>query len=369
MQFNVAGKANARDYIAAGKAGAAAVRNNFIAARKNSPDYGGLGTININTRSAERRAATKAEAEVKKTGLAALAKTEVAQIKGDALVNNAKRKASGRRMAGIVGGLGAIAGGAFMGIEAKREKAALAKKEADEQARWDERMEILKSGVDRPEYQAPTPMELPTFDEWKANPGNYTVDTPDGHTPLPTAPSINTPTEAEAPNTPPVAQQSAPLSSSNSGVQQLAESNARAALFNEVKALAEEVGGAKFPGLVAATAMHETGFMDPKLNSEYNKSGGTNLFGQKGDRGYGTTDRGFTIYPDKKTAVADHIKLWHDTKNHAQNYNAFDSVSQGLDAVLPAYSPNSDPDNVKQGFTEDAYRKNIESILQTYNLN
>ena len=366
MQFNVAGKANARDYIAAGKAGAAAVRNNFIAARKNSPDYGGLGTININARSAERRAATEAEAKVKKVGLQALAETEVAQIKGDALVNSANRKAGATRMAGVVGGLAMAAGGAYLGIENKRAAKRQAEQDAKADARAEKELEILRQMRNRESTYEPT-----KFDEGSVDMSDL-PELQDLSTLIPgeqTTPSINTPTEAEAPTTPPVAQQSAPLSSSDSGVQKLAESGSRAALFKEIKSLAEQVGGAKFPGLVAATAMHETGFMDPKLNSEYNKSGGTNLFGQKGDRGYGTTDRGFAIYPDKKTAVADHIKLWHDTKNHAQNYNAFDSVSQGLDVVLPAYSPNSDPDNVRNGVTEDSYRKNIESILQTYNLN
>ena len=369
MQFNVAGKANARDYIAAGKAGAAAVRNNFVAARENSPDYGGLGEININTRSAERRAATKAEADVKKTGLQALSLTKRAEIKADSTIKTAERKAGATRMAGIVGGLGMAAGGAFMGIEAKREKAAQAKRDVEEQRRWEERMDILREGNNRPDYEPPTPIELPSFDEWQANPDNYTVDTPEGHTPLPTAPSINNPPEAEAPTTPPVAQQSAPIGSTDSGVQDMAEGNSRAKLYNSVLKMAQDVGGAKFPELVAAKAMHETGFMNPELKSVYNQTNGTNLFGQKGDRGYGTTDDGFTIYPDQRTAVADHIKLWHDTNNHAENYNAFDTVGQGLDAVLPAYSPNSDPQNVQRGFTESAYKKNIEQILQTYGIN
>ena len=219
MQFNVAGKANARDYIAAGKAGAAAVRNNFIAARKNSPDYGGLGTININARSAERRAATEAEAKVKKVGLQALAETEVAQIKGDALVKNAKRKAGATRMAGLIGGLAMAAGGAYLGIENKRAAKRQAEQDAKADARAEKELEILGQMRNRESTYEPT-----KFDEGSVDMSDL-PELQDLSTLIPgeqTTPSINTPTEAEAPTTPPVAQQSAPLSSSDSGVGKLA---------------------------------------------------------------------------------------------------------------------------------------------------
>ena len=140
------------------------------------------------------------------------------------------------------------------------------------------------------------------------------------------------------------------------------------AAFKKIHDIASKVGGTKFPEIVAAQAMHETGFLNPNIKSVYNSSGGTNPFGQTGDRGYGTIPRpghskGWTKYPSLEVAVKDHIKLWHDTNNHAGNYNAYDSARAGLDSVIPSYSPNSDPDNVKNGFTENKYKSAVIKIL------
>lgn len=169
MKFKVAGSARAGDYIAAGKHGAAAARNAFIAARKSAPDYGGLGQTDMNARSEERQVVTKVGGQVAEAGLRAMETTKRSQIKADTIEKNAKRKASGQRMAGIVGGLGAVAGGAFMGIEKKRDDAAQAKRDADESARWDQRMQQIENYNNRPTYQAPEREPLPTYDEWTAS--------------------------------------------------------------------------------------------------------------------------------------------------------------------------------------------------------
>ena len=115
--------------------------------------------------------------------------------------------------------------------------------------------------------------------------------------------------------------------------------------------------------------MHETGHLDPNIDSVYNSSGGTNPFGQTGDRGYGTMTRkgdssGWSKFPDLQTAVSDHITLWHDTGNHSENYNAWGSVEEGLSKVVPAYSPNSDPANQKLGYTENGYSAAVKRILE-----
>lgn len=137
--------------------------------------------------------------------------------------------------------------------------------------------------------------------------------------------------------------------------------------FNQIYDLAKANGGAKYPEIVAAQAMHETGWLS-NPDSVYFRSGKTNPFGQTGDRGYGTLPRegykdGWTIYPDLKTAVDDNIKLWHDVKNHPENYNAWDSRDEGLRAVLKDYSSDNDPANIKKGFTENKYRKGVNQIL------
>ena len=144
---------------------------------------------------------------------------------------------------------------------------------------------------------------------------------------------------------------------------------AQQAAFNKILKLAQTDGRSKFPEVVAAQAMHETGWLKAP-NSVYNQSGGTNPFGQTGDRGYGVMTRngdpsGWSKFPDLQTAVTDHITLWHDTGNHPDNYNAHDTISEGLSAVIPAYSPNSDPANKSAGFTESGYSANTKQILRS----
>ena len=138
--------------------------------------------------------------------------------------------------------------------------------------------------------------------------------------------------------------------------------------FKLIYDLAKADGRAKFPEVVAAQAMHETGYL-VNPNSVYFASGKTNPFGQTGDRGYGTIPRagfsdGWTLYPDLKTAVSDHISLWHLTNNNSGNYNAFDTILQGVASVAPAYSPNADPANIRLGYTVDKYSKGVVRALK-----
>jgi len=138
--------------------------------------------------------------------------------------------------------------------------------------------------------------------------------------------------------------------------------------FKLIYDLAKADGRAKFPEVVAAQAMHETGYL-VNPNSVYFASGKTNPFGQTGDRGYGTIPRagfpdGWTLYPDLKTAVSDHISLWHMTDKHSGNYNAFDTILQGIASVAPAYSPNADPANIRLGYTVDKYSEGVVRALK-----
>lgn len=150
---------------------------------------------------------------------------------------------------------------------------------------------------------------------------------------------------------------------------QVTATASQAAAFNKIYELAKKDGRAKFPEIVAAQAMHETGWLNPDLKSVYNSTGGLNPFGQTGDRGKGTIARagdsnGWTKYDSLQGAVSDHITMWHDINNHKDNYNAHNSVSQGLATVIPAYSPNSDPANKEKGFTENAYQGSTTEILR-----
>ena len=139
--------------------------------------------------------------------------------------------------------------------------------------------------------------------------------------------------------------------------------------FDHVYQLAKKAGGAKFPQIVAAQAMHETGYLNPNIPSVYNSTTRTNAFGQTGDRGFGTIPRngfseGWTKYDNLFSAVKDNIKLWHDVGNHPENYNAFGNPLDGIAAVAKAYSPNADPANIKLGYTTDGYSKGMVRALK-----
>ena len=140
--------------------------------------------------------------------------------------------------------------------------------------------------------------------------------------------------------------------------------------FDHVYNLAKQSGGAKFPEVVAAQAMHETGYLNARnKRSVYTATNRTNAFGQTGDRGWGTIPRkgfetGWAKYDNLSSAVNDNIKLWHDVGNHAGNYNAFGNVLDGIASVAPAYSPNADPENIKKGYTTDKYSKGMIRALK-----
>ena len=127
---------------------------------------------------------------------------------------------------------------------------------------------------------------------------------------------------------------------------------------------------AKFPEIVAAQAMHETGYLSEDLASVFNSTGRTNAFGQTGDRGYGTIPRknepiGWTKYPSLDKAVEDNIKLWHRVSNHPQNYEAFETPIEGILAVVGNYSPNEDPANIAKGYDEGSYVHAMQKILMS----
>ena len=140
--------------------------------------------------------------------------------------------------------------------------------------------------------------------------------------------------------------------------------------FDHVYNLAKQSGGAKFPEVVAAQAMHETGYLNARnKRSVYTATNRTNAFGQTGDRGWGTIPRegfinGWSKYPNLFAATKDNINLWHNIGNHPQNYNAFGNILDGIAAVAPAYSPNADPENIKKGYTTDKYSEGMIRALK-----
>ena len=313
----------------------------FRAARDTAVNHTQIAKASIDGRSVERRAAMKAEGQVAQAGLKAFTKVKDTKnkIESQERINDIKRPA--KRMAGIVGGLGAIAGGYVMREGNKRDKA-----ERDELRAY--RAELDRKNDER--WEESEKRWEARLSSWKNGGGNS--DDPKPSTPAPSG-AGSTP----KPSTP-VSTKPTKLSSAKPG-----------SPFKKIYDLAVEVGGTKFPEIVAAQAMHETGHLNPGIKSVYNSTGGTNPFGQTGDRGYGTIPRegfkdGWTLYPDMKTAVADHIKLWHDTGNHSGNYNAFNTRREGIASVTPSYSPNADPQNIRNGYTEDAYSSSMKKILE-----
>ena len=113
------------------------------------PEYGGLAETAMKARSSERIAATQAEATVAQAGLRAKTKVENTKTKIDASEKILDKKIGAKRMAGVVGALGAVAGGAFMGIENKRADKRQAERDALDEKRWQQRLEIMERGVNR----------------------------------------------------------------------------------------------------------------------------------------------------------------------------------------------------------------------------
>ena len=104
----------------------AVIRNSdaiFDAAMSGKPDFTKISKEAIKGRSLERRAVTKAEADVASAGLEAFTNTNLTRMREDTKKEIADIKRPAKRMAGIVGGLGAIAGGYVMMEGGKKDKA------------------------------------------------------------------------------------------------------------------------------------------------------------------------------------------------------------------------------------------------------
>jgi len=120
MQFNSVKRGNFSGLASSVNRNADAI---FRAARDTSVNHTKIAKASIEGRSTERRAAMKAEEAVARAGLQSFAKVKDTKnkIESQERINDIKRPA--KRMAGIVGGLGAIAGGYVMMEGNKKDKA------------------------------------------------------------------------------------------------------------------------------------------------------------------------------------------------------------------------------------------------------
>ena len=180
---------NTNSFIAAGKAAAQGAENLFKVARENSPDYGMLATENMKARSKERQVATAAEAAVRREGIKALTQVKKTGIQVDAKEKILGMKLDANRKAGIVGALGAVAGGGLMAVENNRAKKLQAERDAAADARDAQSLAIQEGLINS--YSQYTPAE---FDKnnpehnpgWK---GGSTTSKPSGDNP--NAPAVN----------------------------------------------------------------------------------------------------------------------------------------------------------------------------------
>lgn len=155
---------NVGSWIQAGRAGSRGGSDFFKVARANSPDYGGLAETAMKARSSERIATTQAEAQVAQAGLRAKQQVENTKTKVEASEKILDKKIGAKRMAGVVGALGAVAGGAFMGIENRKADKRQAERDARDEARWQQELAIMRRQAGRESTYEPTQFVPTKFD-------------------------------------------------------------------------------------------------------------------------------------------------------------------------------------------------------------
>ena len=324
------------NYSQAGKAVADDTLRAFLAARRSAPDYGEIALTSAELRKKEKLATLKNQTDVAAERLAAdtLVKAKKIGIAAESNLKSAKRKAG---VLAVSGSMFAKASDLYSNADRKLRETGTNDEYYDRQrARAQKNLDEAQSDIDKYENFVYSEPEPPTISEEVSN---SSVGNTNGNL-------LN------------VAMSQGKSSATPS----------RAAAFNTIYDAAKRVGGTKFPEVVAAQAMHETGWLS-NPNSVYFNSGKTNPFGQTGDRGYGTIPRagfpdGWTLYPDIDTATKDNIKLWHDVNNHPANYNAFDNRNEAIRSVASAYSPNSDKENIRLGYTENGYSRGVNAVLE-----
>ena len=347
------------DYTQAGRAVANSSTKALEATMRQKPDFVDIADEAIKGQSLLRRTAEKGKVAAAITKDTADTKLKIAKDELKVAEAKSDLKARGQRMAGLVAGLGTIGSAAIMRKNAIEDKAERDAFRAIENEKWDTQRQMMED-LDNKYTELIESLKPSNSSNSTTDAASETNDT----NLVASAPVASTTVSASG--TPKV-------SPPKAVPQPTKATGSRAQAFETIHSLARAHGGFKFPEVVAAQAMHETGWMNPDIKSVYNSSGGTNPFGQTGDRGWGTIPRegfkdGWTLYPDLKTAVDDHYKLWHDTANHPENYNAFNDRTTAIRTVASAYSPNSDKENIRLGYTENGYLRGVNSALSEMGL-
>jgi len=113
MLYSAGSSSNAASYALAGKAATAVTNKAFSAARENATDYTKLAKTAIDTRTAEKLMAMRAETAVTKAGINALSDAKQLEIRARTR-NKLDKINNKRRMAGGIAALGKVAGAGYL---------------------------------------------------------------------------------------------------------------------------------------------------------------------------------------------------------------------------------------------------------------
>ena len=156
--------ANTSDYIAAGRAGAKGVRDSFIAARQNAPDYQTIGEARQNATASKKKAAIQATKGVITEGIRAKAKVENTKTKIEADEKILDTKLGAKRFAGIVGGLGTVAVAGMSMAAPKEDTSSWKDKHYAAQEALQKEMLARLQKEDDADGEVPGIQELPTYE-------------------------------------------------------------------------------------------------------------------------------------------------------------------------------------------------------------
>ena len=294
------------------------------AGRSTAVDNTAIAAESIKGRSLERRAAMKAEGKVAQAGLQAFAKVKDTKnkIESQKKINDIKRPA--KRMAGILGGLGAITSGAVMMSQNAEDKADREELRGMRNA-IDAKQDALE--IERSERDD----AVTAFLKNRNNGGESTV-------PKPSAPASNG-VGAVTPKT------------TSTGLQASGKTSPGFKSFVDMAAKS----GAKYPQLVAAQWALESGWGKTP-------SGKNNYFGIKAGAGeQGTSKQTWEVYGGKEVntsarfkdfdspqgSVNELVSRWHkDYKNYRGVNNAPDAFSAADMLTSEGYA--TDPNYAKK---------------------
>ena len=294
----------------------------FDAAMSNKPDFTKISKEAMKGRSLERRAVTEAEGNVAKAGIEAFDYANRTKIKEDTKKEVANILRPAKRMAGIVGGLGAIAGGYVMMEGNKKDKAdreelrgLRAQMDAKSETRFQEQEARSKAQIEK----IKATMGLSGSGD-SAVTGTGTVDQVSTAKPSNSSTAVPSFKPSDSPTN--ISTGPKPKTTPSSG-------------FQGFVSMAQSAG-AKYPQLVAAQWALESGWGKTP-------SGKNNFFGIKAGAGeQGTSKNTWEVYGGKEVntsarfkdfespqgSVNELVSRWHkDYKNYSGVNNAPDAFS------------------------------------------